>query len=206
MAVTDLGLLRVLSLKGLAGEQAVHDALRTGDSRARIDAALAAGDVRELPRGFALTPQGRAGVAEGIAAEAGAVDGPAIDALYERFCTLNAAFKALMRDWQVRQTADGEVPNDHGDDAYDDALVERLGTIDQELTPLLDAIVAVAPRLAGCAPRFADALAALRAGDKAMMARPMIDSYHTVWFELHEDLIGLTGRTRAAEAAAGRGD
>jgi len=26
-----------------------------------------------------------------------------------------------------------------------------------------------------------------------------------VWFELHEDLIAMAGRTRAAEAAAGRG-
>jgi hypothetical protein len=34
----------------------------------------------------------------------------------------------------------------------------------------------------------------------------MIDSFHTVWFELHEDLIGLLGRTRAEEAAAGRAD
>jgi pyruvate,orthophosphate dikinase len=32
----------------------------------------------------------------------------------------------------------------------------------------------------------------------------MIDSYHTVWFELHEDLIGLAGLSRADEAAAGR--
>jgi len=27
---------------------------------------------------------------------------------------------------------------------------------------------------------------------------------HTLWFELHEELIHLTGRTRAGEAAAGR--
>jgi pyruvate,orthophosphate dikinase len=32
----------------------------------------------------------------------------------------------------------------------------------------------------------------------------LLDSYHTVWFELHEDLIRLAGRTREAEATAGR--
>ena len=37
-----------------------------------------------------------------------------------------------------------------------------------------------------------------------MMAHPLRDSYHTVWFELHEELIRLSGRNRASEAAAGR--
>jgi pyruvate,orthophosphate dikinase len=36
------------------------------------------------------------------------------------------------------------------------------------------------------------------------VARPIIDSYHTVWFELHEDLMAINGLTRAAEARAGR--
>jgi pyruvate,orthophosphate dikinase len=31
----------------------------------------------------------------------------------------------------------------------------------------------------------------------------MVDSYHTVWFELHEELIGMAGRTRATEAESG---
>lgn len=36
--------------------------------------------------------------------------------------------------------------------------------------------------------------------------RPMIDSYHTVWFEFHEELIQLSGLFRAEEAAAGRAE
>jgi hypothetical protein len=36
------------------------------------------------------------------------------------------------------------------------------------------------------------------------VASPRVDSYHSVWFELHEDLIRLAGRTRSAETAAGR--
>jgi hypothetical protein len=37
------------------------------------------------------------------------------------------------------------------------------------------------------------------------LTRPMVDSYHTVWFELHEEMIGLAGRTRATEAESGSG-
>ena len=35
------------------------------------------------------------------------------------------------------------------------------------------------------------------------LARPIIDSYHTVWFELHEELILVSGLTREGEARAG---
>ena len=41
-------------------------------------------------------------------------------------------------------------------------------------------------------------------GDGRYVASPRVDSYHGIWFELHEDLIQLAGRTRADEVAAGR--
>jgi pyruvate,orthophosphate dikinase len=36
------------------------------------------------------------------------------------------------------------------------------------------------------------------------VASPRVDSFHGVWFELHEDLIQLAGRTRAEEVESGR--
>ena len=48
------------------------------------------------------------------------------------------------------------------------------------------------------------ALGKIRAGDLRYVAAPDLESYHSVWFELHQDLIGLLGTTRAREAAAGR--
>ena len=47
-------------------------------------------------------------------------------------------------------------------------------------------------------------LAGLIGGDLDLLTKPIIDSYHTIWFELHEELIALAGRTREAEVAAGR--
>jgi len=41
-------------------------------------------------------------------------------------------------------------------------------------------------------------------GDQRYVASPRVDSYHSIWFELHEDLIQLAGRTREDEVAAGR--
>jgi hypothetical protein len=43
----------------------------------------------------------------------------------------------------------------------------------------------------------------LKAGDTMWFTRPIIDSYHTVWFELHEELILVAGLTREDEAKAG---
>ena len=52
--------------------------------------------------------------------------------------------------------------------------------------------------------RLADALRKVQAGEHEWLLKPLIDSYHTVWFELHEELISLAGLTRIEEATAGR--
>ena len=44
----------------------------------------------------------------------------------------------------------------------------------------------------------------MRDGNTRYFAAPIIEGYHTIWFELHRELIELMGTTRAAEAAAGR--
>jgi hypothetical protein len=52
--------------------------------------------------------------------------------------------------------------------------------------------------------RLDAAAAAAAGGDHRFIASPRVDSYHGVWFELHEDLIRLAGTTREEEVAAGR--
>ncbi len=84
-------------------------------------------------------------------------------------------------------------------------MLDRLVALHQEVLPLLDQIVEVAPRLSHYKRRLQRAADAVVAGDHTYVSRPILDSYHTVWFELHEDLIGLAGLTRAGEAEAGRG-
>ena len=72
------------------------------------------------------------------------------------------------------------------------------------IVPIIDVVTASEPRFARYADRLTGALAAAVEGDGQMVAHPIRDSYHTVWFELHEELIRLSGRNRADEAAAGR--
>ncbi len=51
--------------------------------------------------------------------------------------------------------------------------------------------------------KLSAALEKIRAGDTSWFTRPLVDSYHTVWFELHEELIGAAGLTRDDEARSG---
>jgi len=90
------------------------------------------------------------------------------------------------------------VANDHADTAHDDAVRFGLRTFHQETMELMPRICAFAPRLEPFKMRFARAAAAISAGDGSMIASPLRDSYHTVWFELH---IHLSGRNRATEEA-----
>ena len=59
-------------------------------------------------------------------------------------------------------------------------------------------------RLADYGVRLGRALERALAGDQRYVASPRVDSYHGIWFELHEDLIRLAGRSRAEEVEAGR--
>jgi hypothetical protein len=148
-----------------------------------------------------LTDSGRTELAALVAAERAGIDARKIADAYEEFHPVNSEFKQLITDWQLK---DADTPNDHSDAEYDAGIVVRLNAIHGDFRPLLSRMVEVAPRLSRYPDRFDVALEKVNVGDHTWVARPLIDSYHTSWFELHEDLIGLCGLTRLGEAAAGR--
>ena len=55
-------------------------------------------------------------------------------------------------------------------------------------------------RYGGYGARFAQAISRLDAGELEYFTKPIIDSYHTIWFELHEDLLSSLGIERSQEA------
>jgi len=200
---SDLLILQAAKLKGRPTEA---DLLAAGgpDAAARVTALIDSGALVRAGTRLKLTVTGRAELDELLAAERATIDQEALKSVYHgAFDSLNTTFKQLVTDWQL---IDSTHPNDHSDAAYDGAIVARLGELHQQLVPLLDRFVGFAPRLSGYRDRFDGALDKVQAGDHAWLARPLVDSYHTVWFELHEELIGLAGSSRAQEAAAGRAE
>ncbi|WP_261566375.1 hypothetical protein [Frankia gtarii] len=150
---------------------------------------------------YGLTPTGRDQLRALIVEERSRVDRRLANDAYQRFDEYNTLLKAVVTDWQLK---DGAAANDHTDAGYDAAVLDRLADLHERFQPLLGELVCVVSRLAPYPGRFAAAMEKVRGGDHAWVARPLIDSYHTVWFELHEELIGLTGRKRIHEAVAGR--
>jgi pyruvate,orthophosphate dikinase len=194
--VTPFEVLRVLSLKGLC--TADRAAAILGAREAAVAAILEAHGhfLKQTPRGVALTAEGRAWVMEQLSAERASIDSPALEPAFQDFLPLNQRFKAMVSGAQLS----GITSSEHADWP---PLLEALQTLHDDFRPLVERVGGVAPRLAGYCGRFDAALEAFAGGDHSFLASPLKDSYHTVWFEFHEELIALTGRDRAIEEAAG---
>jgi hypothetical protein len=197
----ELLLLQTARLKGVAkpelAEQLVPGA---ADQIRELERA---GRLRIVPTGVRLTREGRDRLAVLVQQEHERTDQPALSALYTEFDEPNTRIKAAVTSWQLH--ADG-TPNDHTDAAYDAEVIARLSAINDDVAPLLTQLAAVAPRLGHYPGRLSVAIARAAAGDAAAVANPLGDSFHQIWFELHEDLLGLLARSREAEAAAGRAE
>ncbi len=145
---------------------------------------------------LALSPSGR----EAHAAWARLAPGSEEDALartsYERFLAFNNEFLRICTDWQLKP---GNQPNDHSDAAYDFKILERLDRLDERAGALIETLGKVVTRFAGYQSRLTDALDKV-SEDRAWLASPRCDSYHTVWMQFHEDLLCAVGINRADEA------
>ncbi len=196
-------ILQALRLKGRIATADLPAAAGLDESRCTIAIGQLSADAYAQQAGdrWKLTAGGREHLAHLLAEERKVLDGDRITALYRDFDEHNSALKSLMTRWQLRSE---DTPNDHTDAAYDLAVIADLADVDSRFQPLLAQIVQAAPRLDHYPPRLNLALARVQDGDHSWLARPLVDSYHTVWFELHEELIGLAGLSRAEEAAAGR--
>ena len=204
--VDAFAVVRALALLGLASVERVATAVAAQpDAVGNILEALPQTHIGKAPRGLHVTPEGRAWLAAQLKAEREFADQGAAERLYQDFMRLDVRFKQLVTDWQIK-TIDGKrLPNDHADTVYDASIRARLAEFHQATAAVLPDILALTSRLKPFATRFARAANAIAAGDGTMIASPLKDSYHTIWFELHEELIHLAGRDRATEEAKSGG-
>src|SRR5207245_10907769 len=76
---------------------------------------------------------------------------------------------------------------------------ERPMIVHEAVLPIADDLAASLPRFARYGPRLTNAVDRVRAGEVDWFTKPVLDSYHTVWFELHEDLLATLGIERGEE-------
>ncbi len=192
---------QALRIKGFATVDTLAEitAQPTGDVEGHLATMQAHGHAqfREARSLWQLTADGRAAHPDVLAADLAGADLAPLATLYEAFLEINAEFKGLCGDWQLR---DGDV-NDHADAVYDAAVIDRLGALDDRAQPVVTAMGELLDRLAPYAPRLTSTLGRLRAGEAKMFTGVMCGSYHDAWMELHEDLIVTQGIDRAAEGS-----
>jgi len=200
--------LHGLRLKGISEAAVLAEPM--GLAVAEVDVQLAAmarsGWVRHRDgrvSGWMLTPEGRVEGERLLAAEMTA-DGlrDRVRQVYERFLGVNVELIGVCSAWQVRNEAAAEL-NDHTDASYDASVLGRLTAIDAIVQPLCSELADTLDRFARYGGKLGHALARVRAGERDWFTRPLIDSYHTVWFELHEDLLATLGIERGQERDRG---
>lgn len=200
--MTDLDLLALhgLAVKKAGGPAAVAAILGVEDRGvvAALEAAVESGRAAGAKGTFMVAPAGREWLDERYPeAFAGFRANPAATESYERFERINRKLLELFTDWQMIPAAGGErVANDHSDADYDAGIVDRLGDQHERAEKVLDSFAELEPRLSIYKERLDAAYDKVLAGDYDYVSAVRIDSYHTVWFELHEDLLRMLGRER----------
>ena len=200
--------LHALRLRGFAEPEVLAESagLPAGEVSERLTSLAADGLVlRREGRisGWSLSPAGRQRHGELVAADveaAGARD--EVEGAYRRFLGLNADLLEVCTAWQIREVDGEQRVNDHGDATYDKEVVQRLLGVHDRVRPVCAELRDAMARYGGYGARLRHALERLVGGDTQWFTKPTIPSYHTVWFELHEDLLVSLGIERSAEASA----
>ena len=192
-----------------------HHAPELGDSaealvdlvvRGMYRGELSAAQHELVAAGFALakgplimpTPAGSAAAGQLCRLDADSVEERRIRALFEVFLPINRQLRDLCTAWQTRP--DG-TPNDHTDPAYEAQVRDELDDIHTGITRVLRRLTQCDTRFEHYTPELAGALDKLDAGDGSWLASPLKPSYHTVWMQLHQELLLMLGITRAEDEA-----
>jgi hypothetical protein len=151
--------------------------------------------------GWTLTEFGRSENERQLARELAAThSNSSIHDAYLTFLPHNDRLLRACTDWQLRPAgADLLAVNDHTDKEWDQRVLSTLSALREELRTICQELGHRLARFRGYDDRFTAALARVEQGELSWVARPRVDSCHTVWMELHEDLIATLGIQRGAE-------
>jgi pyruvate,orthophosphate dikinase len=199
--------IRRLGTKGFATTSSLAEALLAEPATVQplLDQLVVDGVAASVAGAYRLTDAGSGRASELAAADRDAWGIEPATAALDAFLEIDGRMKQTVTDWQLRPVEGGEAqPNDHADEAYDREVLNRLADLHADADAWIAPLEGQSTRLRGYRERLAAAAERAAGGDGRYVASPRVDSFHGIWFELHEDLIQLAGRTRADESAAGR--
>lgn len=109
---------------------------------------------------------------------------------------VNKQVLSLTTAWQTVEVAGERQQNDHSDSSYDAKIIDKLGAVLDRTTTVLAPLTAAQPSVDRFLTRIADALTRAEDGELDYVSSVRIDSFHTVWFQMHEHILRITGRER----------
>lgn len=191
--------LHGVAIKKHAAAGAVAEAVGLAPPRAEalLAEAAAGGRLVEAQGAFALTPAGRMILDSQYSRYYDELrEDAAFVAAYERFERVNVELKQVITDWQTMDVGGQKVRNDHSNKDYDAEVLDRLGEVHERYEPILAQLIRGLPRLTVYRHKLERALEEAEAGKLQWVSDAKLESYHTVWFEMHEDLLRVLGRQR----------
>jgi len=191
--------LHGVAIKKHAAADVVADAvgLAAGRAATLLAEAAAGGRVVEAQGAYALTPAGRMILDNQYSRFYDVLrEDQAFVSAYERFERVNLELKQIITDWQTMDVGGQKVRNDHSNKDYDGEVLDRLGDVHERYEPILAQLIRGLPRLSVYRHKLERALEEAESGSVQWVSDAKIESYHTVWFEMHEDLLRVLGRVR----------
>jgi hypothetical protein len=182
---------------GSAAEVAAITGLAVEEVQKHLDAAAGSGRAMKAGEKYMLQPAAQISLRSAYSRDyAGERSNADLQAAYDDFERVNEQLKSLITEWQTIVVGGKSMPNDHSDAEYDSKIIDRLGDLHERAEPVLDRFSKGLPRLAVWKELLLSALEKAEDGDVAWVSDATCMSYHTAWFEMHEDLIRVLGRER----------
>jgi len=167
-----------LRVQGISPPSRAAPALAVSESDAsvRLHGLATAGLAEERTgksSGFTLTPDGATAL-DKLLADEGLRGNDALAEAYERFVQVDPLIKRVCTAWQMSDK---------------NAALDQLLELHDRAKVCLRKIAVCAPRFVVYGTRLQSCVDRLLEGDESAFTAALAESYHTVWFELHQDLL-----------------
>jgi pyruvate,orthophosphate dikinase len=138
-----------------------------------------------------VTPSGSAALTSWYARDRGRLDAATRNNLHAEFRPLDLRMKKIATAWQDADSRDD----------WDARVVatEALASLHGDTRRFFDRHQLLLPRLDEYRSRLSAAVEYVMNGETEYFVKVQLDSYHTIWFQLHEDLLRLLERQRDPE-------
>ncbi|HEY3716515.1 MAG TPA: hypothetical protein VGL39_18470 [Jatrophihabitantaceae bacterium] len=192
--------LHTLTLRQLADADQLAAIIEqdADDIKAALEKGIAVAAVAAARGSYMITPAGRdvldAAYPAWFADQRS--DQALVDAIEQFEAGVNKRVLTLMTDWQTIDVNGDRAPNHHADADYDAKIIDRLGGAHEKAHRVLQPLVDREPYVGRFLARVGAALTRAESGETDYVSGVRVDSFHTVWFQMHEHLLRVMGRER----------